>query len=54
MRKFNNDLSLTLAAYNAGEDAIIQYGNRMPPSRETLQYVPRVLALYRQYQRNAR
>ena len=54
MRKFNNDLSLTLAAYNAGEDAIIQYGNRIPPYRETLQYVPRVLTLYRQYQRNVR
>ncbi len=52
MRKFNNDLSLTLAAYNAGEDAIVQYGHRIPPYRETLQYVPRVLTLYRQYQRN--
>ena len=54
MQKFNNDLSLTLAAYNAGEDAIIQYGNRIPPYRETLQYVPRVLTLYRQYQRKIR
>jgi soluble lytic murein transglycosylase-like protein len=54
MRKFNNDLSLTLAAYNAGEDAIVQYGNRIPPYRETLQYVPRVLSLYRQYQRKIR
>ena len=54
MRKFNNDLSLTLAAYNAGEDAIVQYGNRIPPYRETLHYVPRVLTLYRQYQRNVR
>lgn len=54
MQKFNNDLSLTLAAYNAGEDAIIQYGNRIPPYRETLQYVPRVLTLYRQYQRKVR
>jgi soluble lytic murein transglycosylase-like protein len=54
MRKFNNDLSLTLAAYNAGEDAIIQYGNRIPPYRETLQYVPRVLTLYREYQRSVR
>jgi len=50
MQKFNNDLSLTLAAYNAGEDAIVQYGNRIPPYRETLDYVPRVLTLYRQYQ----
>ena len=54
MRKFNNDLSLTLAAYNAGEDAIVQYGNRIPPYRETLDYVPRVLTLYRQYQNNVR
>jgi len=54
MRKFNNDLSLTLAAYNAGEDAIVQYGNRIPPYRETLDYVPRVLTLYREYQRNVR
>lgn len=54
MRQFNNDLSLTLAAYNAGEDAIVQYGNRIPPYRETLQYVPRVLTLYREYQRHPR
>ena len=49
MRKFNNDLSLTLAAYNAGEDAVIRYGNRIPPYRETRLYVPRVMALYQQY-----
>lgn len=54
MQKFNNDLSLTLAAYNAGEDAIVQYGNRIPPYRETLQYVPRVLTLYREYQHRVR
>lgn len=54
MQKFNNDLSLTLAAYNAGEDAIVQYGNRIPPYRETLDYVPRVLTLYREYQRKVR
>jgi len=49
MGKFNNDLSLALAAYNAGEDAIVQYGNRIPPYRETLMYVPKVLATYRRY-----
>jgi soluble lytic murein transglycosylase-like protein len=47
--KFNNDLSLALAAYNAGEDAIVQYGNRIPPYRETLMYVPKVLDTYRRY-----
>ncbi len=54
MQKFNNDLSLTLAAYNAGEEAIVQHGNRIPPYRETLDYVPRVLTLYREYQRKVR
>lgn len=53
MGKFNNDLPLVLAAYNAGEDAIAQHGNRIPPYRETRSYVPRVLGLYRQYQRGA-
>lgn len=47
MQKFNNDLSLTLAAYNAGESKVIRYGNRIPPYRETLLYVPKVMDLYR-------
>lgn len=54
LRKFNNDLNLALAAYNAGENAIAQYGNRVPPYRETLAYVPRVLDFYRQYRRERR
>jgi len=54
MGKFNNDLTLALAAYNAGEDAIVQHGNRIPPYRETRSYVPRVLDYYRQYQRGTR
>ena len=45
--RFNNDLRLTLAAYNAGEEAVAQYGNRIPPFRETLRYVPKVLEIYR-------
>lgn len=49
MQRFDNDLSLTLAAYNAGEHAVARYGNRIPPYRETRGYVARVLALYRKY-----
>lgn len=49
MQRFNNDLTLTLAAYNAGEAAIVQYGHRIPPFRETMQYVPKVLDAYQQY-----
>ena len=54
MEKFDNDLTLTLAAYNAGEDAVVRHGNRVPPYRETRSYVPRVLDFYREYQRNGR
>ena len=47
---FNNDLSLALAAYNAGENAVVKHGNRIPPYRETLHYVPHVLDYYQRYQ----
>lgn len=47
---FNNDTSLALAAYNAGEHAVMKHGNRIPPYRETLRYVPRVMDFYQRYQ----
>lgn len=50
LQLFNNDLSLVLAAYNAGENAVIRHGRKIPPYRETRQYVPRVLALYKKFQ----
>jgi hypothetical protein len=37
---------LTLAAYNAGEGAVWKYNNRVPPYRETEQYVRKVGARY--------
>jgi len=43
---FGNDLRLVLAAYNAGEEAVIKYGRRIPPFRETIEYVPKVLGHY--------
>lgn len=45
---FDNDLSLALAAYNAGEQAVLRYGRRIPPYPETRDYVEKVLSLYRQ------
>ena len=50
LRMFNNDTRLALAAYNAGEHAVMKYGNRIPPYRETLRYVPRVMDFYQRYQ----
>lgn len=44
---FNNNLPLVIAAYNAGEGAVQKYRNRIPPYRETQNYVARVLASYR-------
>ncbi|MBF0154663.1 MAG: lytic transglycosylase domain-containing protein [Magnetococcales bacterium] len=49
MARFDNDLVLSLAAYNAGENAVEKYGNRVPPYPETRQYVSRVLQYYRHY-----
>ena len=45
LQKYNNDLVLTLAAYNAGPERVQQYG-RVPPFPETLSYVRRVKRSY--------
>lgn len=47
---FQNQLHLVIAAYNAGEEAVMKYGRRIPPYRETIAYVPKVLGHYRQLQ----
>lgn len=45
---FDNNLDLALAAYNAGENAVIRHGRRIPPYAETRRYVPMVVAQYNQ------
>jgi soluble lytic murein transglycosylase-like protein len=41
LQKYNNDLVLALAAYNAGPERVQQYGS-VPPFAETISYVKRV------------
>jgi Transglycosylase SLT domain len=47
--RYGNNLSLILAAYNAGEGAVAKYGNTIPPYRETQDYVGRVLRNYERF-----
>ncbi|MCX8118684.1 MAG: lytic transglycosylase domain-containing protein [Desulfobacterota bacterium] len=45
---FNNDLRLSLAAYNAGEKIVSEL-RAIPPYRETIDYVRKVLTYYQLY-----
>jgi hypothetical protein len=45
---FNNDLTLSLAAYNAGENLVSELRS-IPPYRETVNYVRKVLSYYQSY-----
>lgn len=45
------NLALALAAYNAGTRSILRSGKRIPPYRETMDYVPLVLARYALFRR---
>jgi soluble lytic murein transglycosylase-like protein len=49
LRRFDNNLELALAAYNAGEEAVERHGRHIPPYAETQAYVPTVLRLYRRF-----
>ena len=51
LKRYDNDLNLVLAAYNAGEEAVDSHGRTIPPFAETRAYVPAVLKWYRQFQR---
>jgi soluble lytic murein transglycosylase-like protein len=45
---FNGDLELTVAAYNAGGEAVMRYGG-IPPYQQTRDYVVKVTHYYRRY-----
>jgi soluble lytic murein transglycosylase-like protein len=42
LMRFHDDVSLALAAYNAGPGAVEKYGNTVPPYKETRSYVARI------------
>ena len=43
---FGQDVNLALAGYNAGEGAVMKYGNTIPPYTETREYVRRISSRY--------
>ena len=47
--KFDDNLQLVLAAYNAGEGAVMKFGGRIPPYPETAASVPKVLSNYKKF-----
>jgi len=49
LNRFSNNLTLSLAAYNAGERPVLAYKG-IPPYPETQHYVFQVLQIYRAYQ----
>jgi soluble lytic murein transglycosylase-like protein len=49
LKKYDNNIRLSLAAYNAGETAVAKYNNNVPPYKETENYIKRVNILQKRY-----
>ncbi len=47
LNRFNNRVDLVLASYNAGEGAVAKYGNKVPPYKETRNYVKKISYRYK-------
>ena len=46
LKMFNGRVDLALAGYNAGEGAVMKFGNNIPPYNETRNYVKLILKRY--------
>ena len=46
INRFDKNLRLALAAFNAGENAVARNAGQIPPFSETLEYVPKVMRIY--------
>ena len=51
---FDNDLTLAVASYNAGEGAVVQHGRKIPPYPETQKYVVKVMKFLRRNLKKSR
>jgi soluble lytic murein transglycosylase len=51
LRRFNGQLPLALAAYNAGP-TVVEHSRRVPPYKETQDYVQRVMQYYYTYKKS--
>ena len=47
LNRFNNRVDLVLASYNAGEGAVIKFGHKVPPYKETRNYVKKISYRYK-------
>lgn len=47
--KYNNNLNLALAAYNAGPNKVERFGHRVPPYAETRNYVQSINRAYNKF-----
>jgi hypothetical protein len=47
IEQFNGRIDLVLASYNAGEGAVLKFGRKVPPYKETRDYVKRISYRYR-------
>ena len=54
LERFDHNLKLAVAAYNAGEHAVIRHGYKVPPYPETQNYVQKVASLYERFAAAAR
>ena len=46
LARYHNDVTLALAAYNAGPEKVTKYGNHVPPYTETRLYVQKIARGY--------
>jgi hypothetical protein len=49
LKRFDHNLDLSLAAYNAGPSKVVEAGHQVPPIRQTQEYVKRVKEAMNEY-----